>query len=305
MKRRILIDVRDPAPAEAWVLVPRPADLWGQRLADIAFDGVRESRTLPGRNTRCEAIALRPEPGARVRIAFTFDLGDFDAPAWVWAGQDNAHTRPSPGLEAEARRLVAGAATERDALRRLVADTVEHFGYGHVDARFNDGCAEVPLVCGLATGSCVDINTYLLASARAVGLTGQYVAGYWFHPEKTATADMHCWLAFAPDGALEFWDVAHGLKWADTLGARVEAGLNPAGGRRVAMSCGRGLAFDSPLGPVEISHFSEPFWLTPDGRQSRPDLGIAVEDLDDAPHSDLPDPDARRQAPRPHAGAAQ
>ena len=46
-------------------------------------------------------------------------------------------------------------------------------------------------------------------------------------------------------------------------------------------------------------------WLTPDGRQSRPDLEIAVEDLDDAPPSDVPNPDVRRQAPRPNAGAAQ
>ena len=86
---------------------------------------------------------------------------------------------------------------------------------------------------------------------------------------------MHCWLAFETDGQLLFWDLAHHLKWGVP---KLAPSLNPAGGRRIAMSCGRGLTFETPNGNIEISHFSEPVWIMPDGRQRQPDLRAKVTD---------------------------
>ena len=147
------------------------------------------------------------------------------------------------------------------------------FGYGHQDVRFNDGLDSVPAICGTTKGSCVDINTFLLAAARSLDIRGQYIAGYWFHPDKVETLDMHCWLVFEPDGALIFWDLAHHLKWGVD---KLSPGLNPAGGRRVAMSCGRGLRFKTENGEVEISHFSEPVWVVPGGTAVEPKIRAKI-----------------------------
>lgn len=97
--------------------------------------------------------------------------------------------------------------------------------------------------------------------------------------DGTATSDMHCWRIFESDVTPEFWpefrDLAHHLKWrVDGLGA----GLNPAGGRRVAMSCWRGLSFETPTGSTEISHFSEPGWVLPGGAARTAKVRIEVEE---------------------------
>lgn len=297
MFRQIDITFSDaPAGFGPWVIAPRPFDHWGQRFHAMAADGVAEVREIGAANSACRGYLLRAAGAEAPRLSYTVEICDAAAPSWVWDMQDNRYTVPEPALAAAARKIVAGASSEREALRRLVDDAAELFGYGHVETPFNAGAETVPLVCGLATGSCVDINTYLLAGARAAGLRGQYLAGYWFHPEKTSTADMHCWLAFEVDGETVFWDVAHGLKWAEDLGACVEEGLNPAGGRRVGVSCGRGLIFDTPAAPAPlvISHFCEPYWVGADGTLHRPELTIIVTDPDGL----------RVQDPRAHGRAA-
>jgi hypothetical protein len=133
----------------------------------------------------------------------------------------------------------------------------------------------VPLICGTARGSCVDINTWLMAAARSLDIPVQYVAGYWFHPERNATRDMHCWLQFQVDGEVLCWDLAHHLKWGVE---GLAPGLNPAGGRRVPMSCGRGLGFVTPHGEVEVSHFSEPLWVLPGAQTHKPELRIHIQE---------------------------
>ena len=133
----------------------------------------------------------------------------------------------------------------------------------------------MPAICGTAKGSCVDINTWLLAAARSLDIRVQYMAGYWFHPERNHTHDMHCWLMFETDAGITYWDLAHHLKWGV---AELAPGLNPAGGRRVPMSAGRGLRFATPDGEVEISHFSEPLWVSPGGDTVRPDMTIHIQD---------------------------
>lgn len=282
--RTVTITLAPPegaAGASAWAIAPRPFPHWGQSFERFDVEGVASLREVGGENTECRAYLVKAA-AADAPITFRYEAGFTAAPTpdWVWRVQDNALTRASDALDALAKDLAAGAQNQTAALSRLVDYAAEMFAYAHVDTPFNAGAAAVPSVETRIEGSCVEINTFLLAAARAVGIRGQYVIGYWFHPQHTRTPDAHCWLAFEPDGALTFWDVAHGLKWAQSLGARVAPGLNPAGGRRVGMSCGRGLAFATPLGRVEISHFAEPHWLGADGARIRGALTIEVEDPD-------------------------
>ena len=281
MRRTVHVEASGLTPG-GWVLVPRPFDHWGQRFVRFAAEGVGDCAEIKAQNSACRAYLLRAT-GDVIRLRYEVDLGacsaaEWTAPDWVWRMQENRYTVAAESLVAHARDLTRGAEREEEALRRIIDDAAALFDYDHPDEKFNEGCDAVPTICGTSKGSCVDINTYILAAATAVGITGQYIAGYWFHPHKTETTDMHCWLAFEIDGRLAFWDLAHCLKWADTLGATICEGLNPAGGRRVAMSCGRGLAFETPVGPVSVSHFSEPVLLTPDRAQIRPQLLISVEE---------------------------
>ncbi len=284
----VAIRRRPEHPTAEWAITPRPFDHWGQRLHSVEAKGVAEIREIGAENSDCRGYLLRAaDPEAGVSVRYTVEICEDCAPDWVWRRQDNRFTLASPGLASMAADVVAGAANQRAALEKLVAHAAEMFGYAHVDRPFNAETEAVPAVTAPTTGSCVDINTYLLAAARSLGIRGQYIAGYWFHPERDATTDMHCWLAFAPDGVLTFWDVAHGLKWAESLGARVTEGLNPAGGRRVGLSCGRGLVFETPVGRAEISHFAELKWLAPEG-------AAAVEIRDNAMTIAVADPDGDR-----------
>jgi hypothetical protein len=65
------------------------------------------------------------------------------------------------------------------------------------------------------------------------------------------------------------------MKWGVK---ELSAGLNPAGGRRVAMTFGRGLTISSFAGPVTISHFSEPVWVLPNGTTENSKLVISIQE---------------------------
>lgn len=272
--KQVTVTVETPAPQDdALLLFPRPFEHWGQHFVGIETGGGSVPFELTARNADQRAYAMRSASRGKLTIRYAFVERDGPAPPSVWQVQDNRLTRADEGLVALARDIAGLAATEKAALHALMDYAGGLFGYGHPEERFNDGLDSVPAVCGTTRGSCVDINTFLLAAARSLGMRGQYIAGYWFHPDRTETLDMHCWLAFEADGDLLFWDLAHHLKWGVTP---LAPGLNPAGGRRVAMSCGRGLIFETANGAVEISHFSEPVWVLPGGRTVEPKIRAAI-----------------------------
>lgn len=220
--------------------VERKADFLGQTALEV----------WPDRHDQAVIIRYGFEPSSTV------------LPESVWQWQRNRYTQASDALMDEVRESVDTTLPVHQQIRQLIDRAESHFSYGHGDGRFNDGEEAVPTVCGTTRGSCVDINTWLLAAAKVLNIPVQYVAGYWFHPDKTVTHDMHCWLMFRAGEDTICWDLAHHLKWG--VEGR-QPGRNPAGGRRVAMTIGRGLGFAASHGEVTISHFSEPVWLLPDG----------------------------------------
>lgn len=284
--RRVSVHLQDDAPdPQAWLLFPRPFEDGVQSCTRVEADPVTKALEIRASNSHQSAWLVKPEAGSVPLIGYRFEAARAPVAGWVWEPQENRFTRASPELVAMAAELSRDCRNQAEAVRLLVGNAAERFGYGHPDERFNDGSESVPTICGTAKGSCVDINTYIMAAARSLGIDVQYFAGYWFHPDRTETLDMHCWLAFNCDGERVFWDLAHHLKWGVE---ELAPGLNPAGGRRVPMSCGRGLRFQTPHGEVEISHFSEPVWVLPDGETLKPELRIRIHESDQSIDGDRP-----------------
>ncbi len=272
--KRVEVSLAEPAPMDGAVLLfPRPFGHWDQIFEDMDLSSLESATEVTALNSDQRAYLGQPSNGTAPAITYTFETGDTDVPASIWDVQNNHLTVPDEELADLAQDLAKDARSEAETISLLMDYVAGVFGYDHPDQHFYEGLEKVPAVCGTTKGSCVDINTFLLAAARSLSIRGQYIAGYWFHPDKVETLDMHCWLAFEPDGKLTFWDLAHHLKWGvETLGP----GLNPAGGRRVAMSCGRGLQFETSYGQVEISHFSEPVWILPSGETVEPELRAKI-----------------------------
>ncbi|MES9877954.1 MAG: transglutaminase-like domain-containing protein [Candidatus Sedimenticola sp. PURPLELP] len=259
--------------SEPWMIVPRPVIDWRSRCVSVELNNVEQVREIEALNALQHAYLIKPLPEQVPHIRFKFIDNDYAPDYWIWELQDNRYTRASSELGKLASELAENCSTEREIIHALITNAAEYFGYAHPDIRFNQGHDDVPMLCGTTKGSCVDINTYLIAAARSLGIKVQYMAGYWFHPERTETLDMHCWLAFECDSETVFWDLAHHLKWGVE---ELAPGLNPAGGRRVPMTCGRGLQFDTPYGEITISHFSEPLWVLPSEQCLKPDIRIGI-----------------------------
>jgi len=263
----------DTLAGDEWLIVPRPIADWHSRCVALEFDAVEKVHETAALNSAQRAFLLKPAPGKVPAIRFGFSKNTLEPDQSIWHLQDNRYTKASTELCALASELTQNQHTEHEKVKALIENAALHFGYEHPPLRFNDGHDDVPVLCGTTKGSCVDINTYLIAAARSLGIKVQYMAGYWFHPDKKATRDMHCWLVFECEGVPVFWDLAHHLKWGvDELAP----GLNPAGGRRVPMSCGRGLQFETAQGQVLISHFSEPLWIKPGGELIKPAMWISL-----------------------------
>ncbi len=190
-----------------------------------------------------------------VQIVWPVDPRPGAFPEAMFRPTPSRFTRAADALLAEAAATAPDAMPEERA-RAIACATAERFTYGHPSARFTDGLDHVPaLGCGLAEGSCVDINTYFLASLRAAGIEAGYVVGAFFPAEKgDHCEDMHCWVVTRIEGVLAAWDIAHHLK----MGTReIAPALNPKPGRRVALGHSMGLSLPE-LGVHDLKLLSEP-----------------------------------------------
>lgn len=214
------------------------------------------------RNTGQEAALITPDPGAQaIVLTYGFQGSGKGYPEGMFAVHDSRYSRAASDLvQAFAQEGPAnGAGAEEDPVARIVQEVHARFVYGHAEVRFNDGLDAVPyLSCGTTVGSCVDINTYLIACLRAAGIEAAYVTGYFFTEERGGVCrDMHCWVVTREGDRLREWDIAHHLKMDR---APVASGLNPKPGCRVALFHSMGL--DVPeLGIREAKLLAEPVWV--------------------------------------------
>lgn len=217
------------------------------------------------------AALIRPEGGSvLLRYAVEDFLPDATYPEAAFRPRDNRHTRAATALAEASRAIARAAGGGRAGIEALVAEAEARFAYGHPEQKFTDGLDAVPhLSCGLTPGSCVDINTYLVASLRAAGYEAAYIYGYFFPQERGGmTDDGHCWVVTRHAGEILEWDIAHHLKAG--LGP-TRPGLNPRPGERVAVTHSMGHRYElgsrnvslKVLGePMRLPAQGEPEWLT-------------------------------------------
>jgi hypothetical protein len=187
-------------------------------------------------------------------------------PEQMFTPRQTRFTRAADELANASRSIAAQAGGGAAGIAALVAEAERRFDYAHPETRSNDGHEVVPyLSCGLTPGSCVDINTYLVASLRAAGYEAGYIYGYFFPEEKAGTThDMHCWVVTRHDGHVQEWDIAHHIKAG--LGPTRPA-LDPRPGWRVALGHSMGHHYAAPDIPQPLKLLSEPVQLTPGGAE--------------------------------------
>lgn len=216
-------------------------------------------------------------------VTLSYDVADAPAdtpyPEAAFRPRANRYTTAAAEL-AEASRAIAQAAGGGPAgIAALVAEAESRFAYDHPDARFNDVTDSVPyLSCGMTPGSCVDINTYLVASLRAAGFEAGYIYGYFFPAERGGmTDDGHCWVITRHDGAVQEWDIAHHLKAG--LGP-TRAAPNPRPGTRVALTHSMGHSYALPDRALFLKILGEPLHLPPDGPPVWPTISARLSQAD-------------------------
>ncbi len=225
---------------------------------------------------RVAAMALEPElalgaaviepDGETVILRYTVEPAreGADYPDAAFRPRANRYTTAATELAAASRSIAQAAGGGRAGIEALVAEAQARFAYDHPELRFNDGMDTVPfLSCGLTPGSCVDINTYLVASLRAAGYQAAYFYGYFFPEERGGmTDDGHCWVVTRHAGETLEWDIAHHLKAG--LGPTLP-GLNPRPGERVALTHSMGHRYRLRDREVDLKLLGEPMRLSADG----------------------------------------
>lgn len=254
--RHIVVEV-DTKGANA-VLAPCGITTPYDAVTDLRIKGGRIAETL--HDTELDLMAVLVEPDG-ANLSFTYDVTDAPEgafyPETAFVPRQNRFTIAATELAEASSQIAASAGGDIAGIEALVAEAESRFSYAHPKTRFNDGTDAVPyLSCGLTPGSCVDINTYLMASLRAAGYEAAYLYGYFFPEERGGTTvDGHCWVATRHEGQTLEWDIAHHIKAA--LG-KTKPGLNPRPGCRVAVSHSMGHSYHGACDGELIKILGEP-----------------------------------------------
>lgn len=199
-------------------------------------------------------------------------------PETSFAPRLNRFTQASDELAAASVQIAKHAGGGLAGIQALVDEARARFDYAHPEIKFNDGAEVVPyLACGLTPGSCVDINTYLIASLRAADYQAAYLYGYFFPTERGGlTNDMHCWVVTRHEGQILEWDIAHHIKAGLDP---IRPALDPKPGERVAVGHSMGHRYRWPDRTVDAKLLSEPMWL--DKQQLRRIDGLKIQLIDE------------------------
>jgi hypothetical protein len=284
MDVRVTVSVDTNPAAGGLLLAPLGLPTPYQCPVRFTVDG-GEISLIGETTTGQQAALIVPRGSGPVILTHDYADGGPGYPDAIFRPHASRYTRPADALVRDALRVAASARDGHAGIEAIVADTASKFDYGHPEVRFHEGRDEVPhLSCGLTEGSCVDINTYLVAALRAAGFEAGYVTGYFFPEEKNGCClDMHCWVVTRHDGVVQEWDIAHHLK----MGTRtICCGLNPKPGARVAMAHSMGLDFPS-IGVREAKLIGEPMWVTDAGQLEYTELQILMEPVSRARRTDV------------------
>lgn len=244
-----------PAPAGSRWLVPGGLATPDACCTDVSLENGTLAPISEARTGQTTWIATLDAPKLSLRFSFTDGAA---YPGTLFRAHPSRYTRAAAELIDEVAQIAPNAAPLERATA-IACATAERFTYGHPQAKFNDGMDEIPaLGCGMTEGSCVDINTYFIASLRAAGIEAGYATGFFFPREKgDHCEDGHCWVVTRIDGQTHEWDIAHHLK----LGTReIAPALNPKPGFRAALFHSMGLEF-SQLGITEHKALIEPLMI--------------------------------------------
>lgn len=246
------------ADRKGQILAPVGLSSPAGRCAGVTVSGAEVER-VHATGTQQDVLILSPT-SAQVILRYMYAPDGVAYPEAMFAPHDSRFTRCHPDLAQDARDCVTGGGIEA-----MVARVTSLFVYGHTDDRFYDHADAMPQLCDITTGSCVDINAYLVAALRAAGVEAGYVTGYFIPRERRDhTTDMHCWVVTRAEGVVQHWDIAHHLK----MGTRdVAPGLNPKPGVRVAMA--HSMGWTVPGVPfADFKLVAEPTWFDTDGWSS-------------------------------------
>lgn len=222
-------------------------------------------------------LCVSPE-SPRIQVTWTYALQGCAYPEAMFAPRESRFTIGASEMVKSVTQAVSHIEAPQERLVAVVAHVVELFTYGHAEVPFYDGHDAIPELCGLTVGSCVDINAYLIAACRAVGIEAGYVTGYFIPEEKRShTTDMHCWVVTRVGSTIQEWDIAHHLKMQSR---DIRPALNPKPGVRVPMAHSMGWNIPA-LGVRDAKLMAEPMWLLPDGGWARAQgLKIMLEGYD-------------------------
>ncbi len=216
------------------------------------------------------AVVLAPD-AANLRLRWSYALGGLAYPEIMFAKRDTRFARAADALVTQARHVVAQA--PGDPVKALADHVAAQFTYGHPDTRFYDNHDNIPQLCSITEGSCVDINAYFIAACRTAGIDAGYVTGCFLPAEKrTHCNDMHCWVVTRLGGEVREWDIAHHLK----MNTRdIQPGLNPKPGARVPLAHSMGLNFPTE-GVSDLKLIGEPMWLDASGtfHEANPEISF-------------------------------
>ena len=246
------------------LVAPMGLDTPHEKCCGVDVEGGQTTALIEGRTGQGLLRIVPQDEHIVIRYRFApVETGQIAYRNTLFAFHDSRYTRAAEALVEEASKLACDL-KGNDRIEAIARATADRFTYGHPPERFYDNHDEIPaLGCGLAEGSCVDINTYFIASLRSAGFDAGYVTGYFFPEEKNGRChDMHCWVVTHYDGIYLEWDIAHHLK----MGTReIKAGLNPKPGCRHAVAHSMGL--DVPdLGIKDMKLIGEPIWASSDGQ---------------------------------------
>lgn len=239
----LTVDIAE-LPAGASLLAPTGITTPHDAVGALVLSGGSIDAVLREPDLALGAVQIRAD-GGPLRLLYRVQDAPPDAryPEDMFRVRRNRFTLAADDLAEASRAISEKAGGGMAGIAALVAEAEARFDYAHPEKRFNDDTEAVPyLSCGVAPGSCVDINTYLVASLRAAGFEAGYIYGYFFPAGSGGiTHDMHCWVVTRHAGEVLEWDIAHHMK--ARLG-KTRPGLNPRPGRRIAIGHSMGHRYD-------------------------------------------------------------